>query len=93
MRGTLRIAWRTQGGTEEAVLGERASRLLDVQLGKRLVVLVQGSAGTASRGDVGVGLLRTGLSSLDERTVFACPSPMPGGSSAWTGQRTLCPPG
>jgi ABC-type lipoprotein release transport system permease subunit len=54
----------------EAVLGVRVARALDVRLGERVVVLAQGASGTGSRGFVVVGVLGTGLPSLDERTVF-----------------------
>lgn len=54
----------------EALLGSRAARALDVRVGERIVLLSQGPAGTASRGFVVVGLVATGLASLDERTVL-----------------------
>ena len=54
----------------EALLGVKVARSLDVRLGERVVLLAQGTTGTASRGFVVVGLVGTGLASLDERTAF-----------------------
>lgn len=54
----------------EALLGVRTARALDVEVGERVVVLVQGSSGAEARGFVVAGLLETGLALLDDRTMF-----------------------
>ncbi len=61
---------RFLAGAGEALLGVRAARALDVKVGERVVVLVQGATSTESRGVVVVGLLATGLASLDKRAVI-----------------------
>lgn len=66
--GEALVEGRYLAGPGEALLGAKAARALDVALGERVVLLVHGTGGTASRGFVVVGLLATGLASLDERT-------------------------
>jgi putative ABC transport system permease protein len=54
----------------EILISRYTATNLDVRLGERVVLLVQGSDGPASRPFVAVGLYDSGLHSLDESTVL-----------------------
>lgn len=74
-RGVTRLEEHLREGTYlegpgEALLGLRAARKLDVRLGERVVVNVQGEAGARSRAFTVVGLYIAGLAPLDEATVI-----------------------
>jgi len=56
--------------TGEILISRYTARNLDVRLGERVVLLVQGEGGATSRPFVAVGLYDSGLQSLDQSTVF-----------------------
>jgi len=68
--GEAVVAGRYLASSGEALLGVRIAHDLDVRVGERVVVLAQGAQGTRSRGFVVVGIIESGLASLDERTVL-----------------------
>jgi ABC-type lipoprotein release transport system permease subunit len=57
-------------GSGEILLSRHTAETLDVRLGERVVVLVQGKDGPTSRPFTAVGLYASGLSGLDDSTVF-----------------------
>lgn len=57
-------------GPGEILLSRHTAETLDVRLGERVVVLVQGRDGPSSRPFTAVGIYASGLSSLDDSTVL-----------------------
>jgi len=54
----------------EVLLSRHTAETLDVRLGERVVILVQGQDGPSSRPFTAVGFYASGLNSLDDSTVF-----------------------